>query len=441
MNDTFILGAGMAGYGAAYRLHSEMKQATIFEWKSYIGGHTASSYAQGFTFDEGPHISFTKDERIQKLFAENVSGEYEALQAQMNNYWKGHWIKHPAQCNLFGLPTDLVTDILRDFINSQNSDNQGIRTYADWLNGNFGKTFAETFPMEYGIKYHTVAADQLTTDWLAPRFYRPNLEEVLRGALSPQTPDVHYITHFRYPKKNGFVSYLNQLGEISTVHLDHKLIALDPKSHELHFSGGKKVPYKHLISSIPLPELVPMIQGVPNEVGEAVNALACSMGIMVNVGLARADISESHVSYFYDQEIRFSRLSFPHMFSSNNTPVGCGSIQAEIYFSKKYRPCNVEPSACIEPVISDLRKCGLLREDDNILYKDAKLIPYCNVIFDHDRVAALSIVHGYLDDLGIAYCGRYGEWGYHWTDEAFKSGEDAAQKILNRETSPSYPVA
>jgi hypothetical protein len=47
-----------------------------------------------------------------------------------------------------------------------------------------------------------------------------------------------------------------------------------------------------------------------------------------------------------------------------------------------------------------------------------------------DRAAALKTVHGYLDDIGIAYCGRYGDWGYMWTDESLKSGELAAEKVL-----------
>ena len=45
---------------------------------------------------------------------------------------------------------------------------------------------------------------------------------------------------------------------------------------------------------------------------------------------------------------------------------------------------------------------------------------------------ALKTVHGYLDDLGIAYCGRYGDWGYMWTDESFISGERAAEKALSQ---------
>ena len=42
----------------------------------------------------------------------------------------------------------------------------------------------------------------------------------------------------------------------------------------------------------------------------------------------------------------------------------------------------------------------------------------------------VSVALGYLDELGIAYCGRYGDWGYMWTDESFISGERAAQTAL-----------
>ena len=42
----------------------------------------------------------------------------------------------------------------------------------------------------------------------------------------------------------------------------------------------------------------------------------------------------------------------------------------------------------------------------------------------------MATVHSYLDDVGIAYCGRYGDWAYLWTDESFLSGERAAEKAL-----------
>jgi hypothetical protein len=59
-------------------------------------------------------------------------------------------------------------------------------------------------------------------------------------------------------------------------------------------------------------------------------------------------------------------------------------------------------------------------------------LDYANIIFDLDRKPSLDTVHGYLDSIGVAYCGRYGDWGYMWTDESFKSGERAAETALSR---------
>ena len=63
------------------------------------------------------------------------------------------------------------------------------------------------------------------------------------------------------------------------------------------------------------------------------------------------------------------------------------------------------------------------------------------MIFDLARAAALEIIRGYLDDVGIATCGRYGEWGYLWTDESFLSGERAAEQTLARLNAASSSAA
>lgn len=431
MKQIAILGAGMSGFGAAHHFHNEGVKSVIYEKRSHHGGHTSSAkYDGGFIFDEGPHISFTKNERMQELFAESVNQEYETPNASVNNYWQGYWIKHPAQCNLYGLPTDLVTDILKDFIHAEQNEYGEIKNYKDWLIASFGETFAQTYPMQYGLKYHTTPAENMSTDWLGPRLYRPALNEVLRGALSPSTPDVHYVSHFRYPTHNGFVSYLDLFVKQAEIKLDHCLTQIDPSKKELQFSNGAIVPYHHVISSLPLPELIPMILNTPADVLEAAEKLACTTCVNVNIGLNRANISDSHWTYFYDQDFSFSRLSYPHMLSPNTVPPGAGSIQAEVYYSKKYRPLNRTPEELIPVVVEDLKRCQLIREDDEILFQNATLTSYANIIFDLDRADALATVHGYLDDLQIAYCGRYGEWGYQWTDEAFMSGETAAQNVL-----------
>ena len=145
------------------------------------------------------------------------------------------------------------------------------------------------------------------------------------------------------------------------------------------------------------------------------------------------------MTYFYDEDMCFSRVGFPHMLSAQNAPEGMGSIQAEVYFSSKYKPFTGKPEDWIDPVIRDLRRCGLLREEDQILTRQAVLLKYANIIFDLERADAVKTVHGYLDDIGISYCGRYGEWGYLWTDESFKSGENAAERAIANSSTMTEP--
>jgi len=432
MSDVCVLGTGMAGYGAAHRLREAGMRPILFDKRPHYGGHTASFGFEGkYTFDEGPHVSFTKHERLQRLFADSIDGQFETLHTKVNNYWKGYWVKHPAQVNLYGLPPEVIVNVIRDFVEAQRADHGEITNYEQWLRASFGNTFAENFPMLYTIKYHTTDAKNMSLDWIGPRLYQAKLEEILHGALTPASQDVHYISHFRYPSHGGFVSYLKRFMESSDVRLGHALQSIDPKAKEVRFANGARVPYAGLVSSVPLPELIPRIEGAPRDVVEAAAKLACTEAVIVNLVVNRTDLLDAHWTYIYDLDVFFTRLSTPHLQSPHNVPAGCGSIQAECYYSKKYRPLDRTPQACIEPTIKDLIRIGVLRDDDQILFQDVMHIEHAQVIFDLERADAVKTVHGYLDEMGIAYCGRYGDWAYIWTDEAFMSGEQAAEKVLS----------
>jgi protoporphyrinogen oxidase len=427
-----ILGSGMAAYGAGDQLDREGVAYTCYDKASYPGGHTATfTRPDGFVFDDGPHLSFTKDERIQEIFAGNVGGEYQTIQIRIDNYWHGQRIVHPAQVNLYGVPPELLIRIIVDFVAASQAGDPPTTDYASWSRGAYGTTFAETFPLVYARKYHTTDGSDLTTDWLGPRFYRPSLEELLTGALI-QTPhrDMHYVTHFRYPTEGGFAAYLAPWFARADLRLDHEVVGIDPRTCTVRFADGSETRYRRLISSMPLPDLIRAIEGVPRDVREAAERLAFSTAVIVNVGVDRERISDTHITYFYDEDVIYPRLNFPSMLSPRTVPPGTSSIQAEIYFSDKYRPLDRALDDIADQTVADLVRTGVLDAGDRILCREARLVRYANVIYDHDRRDALAAVHGFLDDVGIAYCGRYGDWDHSWTDEAFVSGERAAQKTL-----------
>jgi protoporphyrinogen oxidase len=284
--------------------------------------------------------------------------------------------------------------------------------------------------MVYGRKYHTTEPENLTTEWLGPRMYRPDLHEMLQGALDAPRAHKHYVTQFRYPEHGGFGAYLAGLRRGLDVRLGHRLVGLDPIDGVLRFAEGRQVKADAVISSIPLPELIPLIDGVPDPVRAAAKALSYTSAMVVNVGVDREDLSPAHITYYYDENVIFPRLNFPHMLSPHVVPPGAGAIQAEVYHSDRYRPLTMTAEQTVERVVSDLRRCGVLGPDDQLLVAEARNVHYANVIWDHQRAGAVSTVHDYLDEIGVVRCGRYGDWDHSWTDEAFLSGERAGGEVL-----------
>jgi protoporphyrinogen oxidase len=182
---------------------------------------------------------------------------------------------------------------------------------------------------------------------------------------------------------------------------------------------------------MPLPQLIRVIDHdqVPADVLAAADELLCTSVVLVDIAVERRDLSAHHWFYVYDDEISFSRASFGHMLSPANAPEGRGAIQAEVYHSK-HRPLPCAPAALPGRVIDELVAIGVLGSPAEVIWARHREIPYANVVFDHRRAPALAIIRPWVEGEGIFLAGRYGEWGYHWTDDATRSGWAAARNAV-----------
>ena len=437
MKRIIIIGAGLSGMGAAYRFYNHKIQATIYEKNSVPGGNAASVTKNGFRFDFVPQISVTRSDRIKNIFHKSADYKINPVKIRINNYWKGYWIKHPVLVNLSGLPKILVATIIKEFFETNKETEKPTSNLKERLYTMFGKTFTDTFPEKFSEKYHTTTLANLNSNSIQQTFYKPSLNDVLIGAISNETKDIIHIDNGYYPSSGGFIRFLHNILPNTSIKFEHKVRFIDTKKKFIVFNNGEIERYDYLISSMPLPELIKCIIEVPYEIQLAAEKLAFTSCVVVNIAVNRKNLSQSHQTYFYDQNIIFSKLTFPGMFSKN-CPEDCGTIQAEIYFSKKYKPLYLSADSFIEPTIFSLLKTGIIRKEDKILFKDARLIPYANIIFDFERSANLSVIHSFLNGNGINYCGQYGEWENKMTDEAFKSGENAAQRVINQIYSASF---
>ena len=56
MKSVVVVGSGLAGLSAGYRLHEQGCQVTVLEGLNRVGGRVLSEYEGGFLFDVGPTI-------------------------------------------------------------------------------------------------------------------------------------------------------------------------------------------------------------------------------------------------------------------------------------------------------------------------------------------------------------------------------------------------
>ena len=202
----YILGAGISGIAASYELKQANIPSIVLEKNPSWGGLLDNFTVNGFRFDKFIHLSFAKDKYVNDIFFKTPLIKHEPF---IQNYYKGKWLKHPAQNNLHPLDETEKKLILNDFVNR--SDSENIINYEEWLRIQFGDYFAENFPMVYTKKYWTVEAKELGLKWIGNRLYKPSYEEVKAGCESSSTPNTYYAKEMRYPLKGGYKSFLKPM--------------------------------------------------------------------------------------------------------------------------------------------------------------------------------------------------------------------------------------
>lgn len=412
-----ILGSGAAGISAGYHAQLKKQDAVIFEKDNTWGGLCGNFNVNGFRFDRFVHLSFADDKSIQELFSYGTGmNEFTPFPS---NYYKGKWLRHPAQNNLAPLSLEEKVKIILDFIKRPNKSVNEIKNYAEWLVVQYGETFAKNFPFIYTEKYWGIPAEELETKWVGKRMYTPDLQEVLKGSYETQETCFYFAKKMFYPKEGGFKTILKKCAERLDIKFNKKVVKIDPKNNMLFFLDKSTFKYDELISSIPLPEIILMLPDVPNEVKLAAEKLRYTCGFQVSLGFNRPDIPRYLWFYIYDKDILPARVYSPSLKSLDNVPSGCSSLQAEIYYDSK----RVLPSKeyLLKRVVSELLRMKLFKEED-IVVSDVRFEPYANITFVPSIYENREIVLDYLRKLNIKSIGRFGKWDYLWSHQAFADG-------------------
>ena len=458
---TVILGSGIAGISAGYHLEKSGEPAVIYEKNNDWGGLCGNFSIKGFRFDKFVHFSFAPDKYTADIFKESCE-KIEHIPFP-SNYYKGIWLRHPAQNNLAPLSSDEKTDVIYDFVNRTEKPVEEIQDYGEWLRVQYGDYFAENFPYKYTRKYWGVEPEELETKWVGQRMYTPDLKQVLKGAFETQDECFYYSKVMKYPKNGGFRSILNKCRKDLDIRFNKEVVKINPQEKTVTFKDGTSAKYSRLISTLPLPEIIKMLDNVPQDVKSAAENLMFTSGYMVSLGFNRPDVAKYLWFYIYDEDILTARVYSPNLKSPDNVPEGCSSLQAEIFFANRggadiditprtrnaigktanstgalalrerdgergQNPLSGEE--ILEHTIEKLVGMGLFKKDD-IVVKDIRFEKYANIIFDKDIYKNRKIVLDYIEGTGIESIGRFGRWEYFWTHQAFEDGRKVCNTPVN----------
>lgn len=431
MNDEItILGGGIAGLSAFARAQELGLTARVFEASSRAGGlldnFTLSSSEGEWLFDNAVHLSFATEPEVRSIFDLTP---YLTHPAKSLNFDAGYWLPHPVQNNMFSLPAIEKTNLLVDLAHhlAKRCPNKKINNYREWLIDQYGIKIAERWPLRYTRKYWALQAEEMGTRWIGSRMRVADLREVTFGAMSPETPNTYYVSSMRYPKQGGYRAFLNPLLKNINLYCNCRAVKINTETRKIFFNTGEVYCYTNLVSTLPLPDLITIIDNVPLSVRESAKTLYATSIDLVSIGINKPNISPSLWFYIYDEDILAARVYSSSWKSQENAPSGCSSLQFEIY-SSQYKPQTLTSEKLIEHCITAIETMKIALRDD-IVVTHHKHIQFGNVVFNKGMEKQRDYVRCWVESLGIKLAGRFGEWDYLWSNQAFMSGRAAVDKI------------
>lgn len=404
--ETAILGGGLAGLSTAYFMKDK---CIVLEANNELGGLCRSFKKDGFIYDIGGHILFSKNKvilsEIISWMKNNVHRKY-----RKNQIWyKDRFVKYPFENGLYSLNKEEIFDCLIGYLINDNREPKNLK---EWCKYTFGNGIAERYLLPYNEKIWKYNLEDMSIHWVE-RIPKPPLKDIIKSAIGIRTEGYRHQLYFHYPKIGGINSLINSLAnKVKKIEKGFKVREIKKKNNKWKVSNGNKIKeFDRIISTIPVFDLINCLDDVPDEVKRALKRLNYNSLIVVMIGIKNEKLNNKTAIYIPDPKILPHRVCFMKYFSNNNAPKGCSHLIAEITVKPNDALLKANDSAIAEKVSSQLESiCGFSKNE--IISTDIQKIKYAYVIYDKDYLKNTNIVFNYLNDLGIYCTGRFGTFQY-----------------------------
>jgi len=412
----------LTGLAASLALREAGVAQRAFEREATPGGHAVTVEEQGFRFDRTGHLLHLREPAMQQLATRLLAPEkFRKIARRSAVFSHGVYTRYPFQANTFGLPPEVAYECVAGFLDAHFAANKPApRNFEEFCLMHFGAGISKHFMLPYNARLWGVPPREVTSEWCQRFVPLPRLEDVLRGALGAQAPELGYNSNFWYPEL-GIGTFSSALASRTAVELSRAPEHVDLQRRVLVFDD-EELPFDVLVSTIPLPVLLRLLGKLPEPVAEAASRLRATHLHYFDLGLGVANPNPYHWIYVPEDRYPFYRVGCYSHFSEKLAPPGKSSLYVEL--ADRRSP---NPGQALEGVVSGLRELGLLKSADDIELSRLRTIEYAYVIYDHQYRAALDVIQPFLARHRIVSSGRYGAWNYSSMEDALLMGRRAAR--------------
>jgi protoporphyrinogen oxidase len=432
--EVVILGAGLTGLSAAYNLDKKgFSDYKIFEKENKPGGLLRSFVQDGFTFDFTGHLLHVNNLDFHNFLNDLCDlKNFDLIRRNAGVYSHNITVNYPFQMNLAGLPSRTIYECINGFINRKTSI-KSPKMFKDWVSKYYGAGFGKHFFFPYNSKLFALDARKTTQSWTGRFVPRVNLSDLLQGAIEQNKEQkIGYNQNFYYPQ-NGGIEFLikNLVKKISKpIFANHKATQIDLQNRVVRFENGHQEPFKKIISTLPLNQLLMILKEKSNSSlsNNAASKLKCTSVINFNLGFDSNSIGSRQWLYFSEKQYAFYRIGFWNNINKKSVPDGCSAIYGETAYlqgTKTYKQVDLLTEKSIEQTLNFLNL-----SKSNFVTKNILPIQHAYVIYDLWREKNIKAVHKKLNDTGIYSVGRYGGWRYSSMQEDALDGKLVIENVV-----------
>jgi protoporphyrinogen oxidase len=298
-------------------------------------------------------------------------------------------------------------------------------TFRDWVLDRFGEGLAEHFFFPYNRKLYRAEPAELGLDWVGRYVPKPDLEEVVDGALGLHDAKVGYNAVFRYPKTGGIRMLPDRVAaEVPLLRTESEVVRLHLGERWLELTDGERLVFDTAVSTISLPALMDLIvDELPDEIADARRDLRWVRVLNIALGVRGPAPAPEHWRYFPDPGVPFYRVGFP----SNHgrlAPDGCHTVSVEVSLD----PGVGDVDATVAETEAALVAAGLVKPDA-VEVRQLTMVDPAYVVYDHPRRHAVAALRRFLGIFGVRLSGRWAEWKYSAMEDAILDGMAAARRV------------